>query len=69
MIVGLCVQVLKLSTLFDFTRHAVIFRMVKTRDKDSLSLAASAIWSGDHWFPDSSIAVDPPLLTSRLRWK
>ena len=38
--------------------------MVKTRDKDSLSIAATAIWSCDHWFPDSSIAFDPPILNS-----
>lgn len=37
-------------------------KLVKDRDKLAI---ASAIWTDDWWYPDSSIDVNPPLVTSR----
>ena len=53
--------------LSSVSMQTVVYRMVKTEDTrdPKLSLAASGIWSGEYWFPDSSIDVQPPLLTSR----
>ena len=53
--------------LSSVSMQTVVYRMVKTEDRrdSKLSLAASGIWSGEYWFPDSSIDVQPPLLTSR----
>ena len=37
-------------------------KLVKDRDKLAI---ASAIWTDEWWYPDSSIDVNPPLVTSR----